>query len=252
LSATSAGHAPSPRARLLSWSCLSSQGLLRAAVMSRVWGSREASVPFGGSTCRNTRALRLRGVHTAAHPNALSAGEFPSQGWASFTVSPTSHRTVGSTQRCLSQSCSVRGLFPYSVLPVARSHLHPAGSQPAGYVAPSGFRTLSTPCSPRDLPGLFHPGSAPGVPLRGLSPRDAVRPFGRRTPRVFGAALASFASPSGIEHTTRILHAGPGFSRVTAPLPPWVFPLRGFLLPAGVDRATSPPPLSRFFGHVAC
>jgi len=111
--------------------------------------------------------------------------------------------------------------FPFSVLPVARSHIPPAGSQPTGYVASPGFRTLSTPCSPRDLPGLFHPGSALGVPLRGLSPHGAVRPLGRRTPRVFDLALSSLVSPSGIEHTARILHAGPGFSRVTAPLPPW-------------------------------
>ena len=33
----------------------------------------------------------------------------------------------------------------------------------SGIVAPSEFRTLSTLCSPHDLPGLFHPGPAHGV-----------------------------------------------------------------------------------------
>jgi hypothetical protein len=36
-------------------------------------------------------------------------------------------------------------------------------SHSTGYVAPSGFRTLSTLCSPHDLPGLFRPGPAHGV-----------------------------------------------------------------------------------------
>jgi len=148
--------------------------------------------------------------------------------------------------------CSVRGSFPYSVLPVARSHLPPAGSQPTGYVASPGFRTLSTPCSPRDLPGLFHPGSALGVPLRGLSPHGAVRSLERRTPRVFADALASTDSPSGIGHTVRILPAGLGFSQVTAALPPWDWPFRGFLRRPIVSRITSSPPLSRFDGQAAC
>jgi hypothetical protein len=154
--------------------------------------------------------------------------------------------------RRLPRPCSVRGFFPYSVLPVARSHLAPAGTQPTGYVASTGFRTLSTLCSPRDLPGLFHPGSAPGVPLRGLSLHGAVRPLERRTPQVFGGAPASLASPSGIEHTMEILHTGLGFSQVTAPLPPWDWPLRGFLPTPAVDRVTSPPPLPRFSVQTAC
>jgi len=50
--------------------------------------------------------------------------------------------------------------------------LHTSGEHPcsSGYVAPSGFCTLSTPCSHRGLPGLFHPDPAPGVSLRGFDP----------------------------------------------------------------------------------
>ena len=208
---------PRPSGCLASRSDVASIGLTRSL--------RVVSRP----RCRNTGALRLRGIPTAAHPNARKRREFPSRAWAllhSFTdVTPHGRR-----HRDAYLPCSVRGSFPFSVLPVARSHLPPAGSQPTGYVAPSGFRTLSALCSPRDLPGLFHPGSAPGVPLRGLSPRGAVRPLERRTPPVFGSAPSDLASPSGIEHTTQILHAGLGFSQVTAPLPPWDWPLRGFLL----------------------
>jgi hypothetical protein len=36
---------------------------------------------------------------------------------------------------------------------------------------PQDSLVLSTLCSPRDLPGLFHPGSALGVSLRGFAPR---------------------------------------------------------------------------------
>jgi hypothetical protein len=63
-----------------------------------------------------------------------------------------------------------RGLFPFSVFPAAVSYLNPVNTQFTGYVASSGFRTLSTLCSHRSLPGLFHPGPALGVSLRGLDP----------------------------------------------------------------------------------
>jgi len=64
-----------------------------------------------------------------------------------------------------------RGLFPFSVFPASVSDLNPVNSQLTGYVAPPGFRTLSTLCSHRCLPGLFHPGPALGVSLRGFDPQ---------------------------------------------------------------------------------
>jgi len=134
---------------------------------------------------RSTQARRLRGVHTAAHPDTRKCRKFPSQVWAllhSFTdFTPHGQDST----EMLTQPCSVRGSFPCSVLPIARSHLPPAGSHPTGYVASPGFRTLSTPCSPRDLPGLFHPGSALGVPLRGLFPTRCRTPFRAPDPSGF-------------------------------------------------------------------
>jgi hypothetical protein len=199
----SAGHAPSPRAwsPVLELACLpgflASHGDVAPVGLTR--GPRVVS----RTRCRNIQALRLRGVHTAAHPDARKRRKFPSQVWAllhSFTDS-TLH---GRAHRDASRPCSVRGSFPFSVLPVAGSHLDPAGSQPAGSVASSGFRTLSTLCSPHDLPGLFHPGSAPGVSLRGLFPTR--RRTLSRTPDPSGFWRGSSrtpASPSGIDTPCR-------------------------------------------------
>jgi len=60
--------------------------------------------------------------------------------------------------------------------------LIPSGVQPTGYVASSGFFNLSTPCSPHDLSGLFHPESVLGIhPSRLLPAAGAVRPLERRS-----------------------------------------------------------------------
>jgi hypothetical protein len=51
----------------------------------------------------------------------------------------------------------------------------PETTHGSGYVSSSGFRTLLTLCSPRDLPSLFHPGTTLGVhPSRPSSSDDAV------------------------------------------------------------------------------
>jgi hypothetical protein len=64
------------------------------------------------------------------------------------------------------------------------NHIEPHISESThglGYVATSGFRTLSPLCSPCDLPGLFHPGSTLGVhPSRPCSSCCAVCPLGHR------------------------------------------------------------------------
>jgi hypothetical protein len=76
---------------------------------------------------------------------------------------------------------------PYRVFPVWGSSVTPRFPDRAALkysktevsstvVAPSGFRTLSTLCSPPDLPSLFHPGPASGVhPSRLCSAMSAVR-----------------------------------------------------------------------------
>jgi hypothetical protein len=107
-----------------------------------------------------------------------------------------------------------RGFLPFSVLPATQSHLTPAGPNPTGCVAPSGFHTLSTPCSLRGLLGLFHPSSARGLrPSRCFSPRDAVRPFGRRDPHDL-CPIRKQAGPSGFHARLAELPVDLGFSQV--------------------------------------
>jgi hypothetical protein len=192
-----------------------------------------------------------RGPHRSPSRRSKASG-LPLTGLA-LLHSFTDFTPHGRAHRDAALPCSVRGSSPFSVLPVARSHLVPAGSQPTGSVASSGFCTLSTLCSPHDLPGLFHPGSALGVPLRGLFPARCRTPSRAPDPSGFWRASSrKLAAPSGIEHTVQILPAGLGFSQVTTALPPWVWPSRGILAKTRVSRATSSPPLSRFTEQAAC
>jgi len=115
-----------------------------------------------------------------------------------------------------------RGFFPYSVLPAARSHLHPVSFHLTGYVAPLGFRTPSTTCSPRSLPGLFHPGPAPGVfPSRLCSPRNAVRPLERRSPPAIQMQRKRRIVASGLFSSRGSRTQSLGFSQNPRRMPPW-------------------------------
>jgi hypothetical protein len=213
---------------LLSWSCRPLRVFGESRRCRVYWV--DARPPCRWRTrCRNIRALRLRGVHTAAHPDTRECREFPSQAWALLhSITNVTPHGRDDTE-VPTQPCSVRGFFPYSVLPIARSHLNPAGSQPAGSVASSGFRTLSTLCSPRDLPGLFHPGSALGVSLRGLLPTRCRTPSRAPDPPGFRRSPSGQRLPFGDRSTPRrSCPRIPGFSRKAAALPPWVCPLRGF------------------------
>jgi len=118
----------------------------------------------------------------------------------------------------------------------------PAGSRPSGYVAPPGFPTLSTPCSPRDLLGLFHPRSAFGVhPSRPSSSRDAVRPLERRAPRGLPPPQPTVKLPTGTSTPRKARRQRWGLASRLTRLPPWAFPLRG-LLPVTDGRTDESPP----------
>jgi hypothetical protein len=120
--------------------------------------------------------------------------------WLPYRVLPMRHRAqrVSRLSPANHTVHPFRGFFPFSVLPVMRSHLPPVRFHRTGYVAPLGFRTPSTPCSPHDLPSLFHPGPAHGVlPSRPLSPRNAVRPLERRDPHAIGCNANATSSPQG-------------------------------------------------------
>jgi hypothetical protein len=127
--------------------------------------------------------------------------------------------------------------------------LTPGGFQPTGYVAPPGFLTLSTLCSPRDLLGLFHPSSALGVfPSRPYSLPAAVRPLGRRSPPEVRPACLGERPLQGL---ARQPEPGPrawGLARLPRRCPLGIHPLQGFLPSTTVCRfrdALSPLALSR-------
>jgi hypothetical protein len=175
------------------------------------------------------RALRLRGVHTAAHPDARKRRKFPSQVWASFTVSPTSHRTEGGTE--------VPTRHAPSEVPSPT-----ASCQSRGATYPSGIPTRRLRCVPRvshPLDALLPPRPAGLVSSRFRSWGSPSRLVPCAAPYALSSAgsLGFLARPlraspplQGSNHAAQILHAGLGFSQVTAPLPPWDWPLRGFLL----------------------
>jgi hypothetical protein len=100
----------------------------------------------------------------------------------------------------------------------------PAGSQTDGYVAPSGILTLSTPCSPRDLLGLFHPRSALGVlPSRLSSFHGAVRPLGRRAPQGLPSPQQTERIPTRTLTPQKAQRQAWVLARLLTCMPPWAF-----------------------------
>jgi hypothetical protein len=152
--------------------------------------------------------------------------------WLPYRVSPVRHRAwpVLRLSSANQTTHPFRGFFPFSVLPAARSHILPVSFHLTGYVAPLGFLNPSTPCSPHDLPSLFHPGSARGVfPSRLFSPRNAVRPLERRDPHAIGYDANAASPPQGFAHPEDPALETWGLARDPAGCLLGLVPLRGFL-----------------------
>jgi hypothetical protein len=171
---------PVTETRLLSWGSSASQGLIKQRRCRACWVSviPLCRWPMECAEAPPTSTLRF----LRRRPSPILANQRISllRLWLPYRVSPIHHHerpvfTAGEpthkTPRPPLPRFCPRQRFP------SRAEPHtPDGSHTAGYVAPSGFLTLSTLCSPRDLPGLFHPGPALGVrPSRPSSSRDAVR-----------------------------------------------------------------------------
>jgi hypothetical protein len=172
--------------------------------------------------------------------------------WLPYRVSPVHHRDRATLPKPRSSARPFRGLFPFSVFTATQSHLDPVDPNPSGSVAPSGFLTLSTLCSPRDLPGLFHPDPAHGVlPSRPWSSHSAVRPLGRRFPHGVSAALRrARPPPPGIQHAVQGPLAGLGIRQVAARgAPLGSVPSRVSCLSRWLATLVARPPLSRFVGR---
>jgi hypothetical protein len=151
--------------------------------------------------------------------------------------SPTElHRYVTAERYCLALANQPlplpRFLSPTASLSHAEPHT-PGISQFTSCVAPSGFLTLSTPCSPRDLPGLFHPGSAPGVhPSRPSSSYGAVRPLERRAPQGLPLPRPAVELPPGTRTPQEARTPGLGINQVAGPIASM-----GFVTPRLLARA---------------
>lgn len=89
-------------------------------------------------------------------------GESSLRLWLPSGVSPVRHRDPDRDRLRSRWSTPSEVSSPSAFLSHEELH-NPTRTHPSGCVASSGFRTLTTLCSPHGLPGLFHPGSAHGV-----------------------------------------------------------------------------------------
>jgi hypothetical protein len=158
----------------------------RVSLLLRVFGERWRCHAYWVSVEPLCRFLAIEGCTTGpdrsvAHPPIRSGSEASTPPpRPSLTEGCVLSRALapfqGVTDACRARTGSVgllqpfqrdhafRGLVPYSVFLDTGSDesrlRHPV---PPATFAPSGFRTLSTLCSPHGLPSLFHPGPALGV-----------------------------------------------------------------------------------------
>jgi len=63
---------------------------------------------------------------------------------------------------------------------------------PPGPVSSLPFLPASTPCSRRDLPGLFHPGALVGFSLQSLTRQGSLPPSGAASPPAIGDAVSRY------------------------------------------------------------
>jgi hypothetical protein len=109
-------------------------------------------------------------------------------------------------------------LFPFSVFPTTRS-LEPRRLPRQPSLAPSGFCTLSTLCSPRDLSDLFHSDPALGIcALQGFLPASTPRTLsGSVTLLAFlAAAFATAPCLQGFARRPSCAHHAELFTRIPA------------------------------------
>jgi hypothetical protein len=134
---------------------------------------------------RPDSTLGLQRLHLP--PATVRSQGDPLSGFSSPTECHQYARQVSSSsaEALLDYHLHLPRFGPLQRFPSHEEPLTPRGPTPLGYVAPPGFLTLSTPCSPHGLPGLFHPG-----PAHGVQPFEALLP-----PRV-PYALSSAASLS--------------------------------------------------------
>jgi hypothetical protein len=167
---------PVTETRLLSWGYLPRR-VLKASIRARLSGL--ARCPLGRWPSRTAASDSPRAQPWGARFRCLAGNlrnqHILSQAWTplqSFTVvrSKSASRPDllcrSKAHRVVCTTCAFRGFEPSNVSPPRGAPLCSRWATKTHQlipVAPSGFLTLSTRCSPRDLPSLFHPGSVFGV-----------------------------------------------------------------------------------------
>jgi hypothetical protein len=144
-------------------------------------------------------------------------------------VSPVHHRVAVRSPEGSRCSAPSEVSSPSASVSLEEPHT-PGGSHPAGYVAPSGFLTLSTPCSPHGLPGLFHPGTTHGVlPFEALLLTWCRTPS--QTPRPSGFPLdqKEETAPPGTHTPNKGRRQAWRLNQDPAPIAPLGFPAPRFL-----------------------
>lgn len=164
---------------------------------------------------REWQASPLRSLRRRTFPAAFGPLGNPLPG---FRLPTEYHQPIpqGATRKELPDllpPCSFRGFFPFSVFS-PRGATYPNGIPTRWLRCVRRVATLSTPCSPRSLPSLFHPGSALGVyPSRLRSSFGAAHPLECRIPLGVGSRTRVCNPSCRASHTKRVLEREPGISR---------------------------------------
>lgn len=143
-------------------------------------------------------ASTLRLLHRGLSPYGLLYGKSSLRFSLSFRVSPRHHHPAASI--CVAHTEFLPRFGPFQRLQAPKSHLLSDASHSAGYVALSGFLTLSALCSLCCRAGLFHPATLLGFLLRGFDLFAVGTPF--QTPKPSGLTRKEFlhASPFKVYH----------------------------------------------------
>jgi hypothetical protein len=143
-------------------------------------------------------ASTLRLLHRGLFPYGFSYGKSSLRFPLSFRVSPRHHHSAAFI--CLGHAEFLPRFFPFQRIQAAKSHLLSDASHSVGYVALSGFLTLSALCSLCCRAGLFHPATLLGFLLRGFDPSAVGTSF--QTPKPSGLIRKEFlnAPPFKVYH----------------------------------------------------
>lgn len=131
------------------------------------WVTADPLCRYSPELCRSTSKLSSEVSTPSPAPNLIRFGTYPLTGFNSPSEFYLRTTATGPTCRNRTVRSPLPRFVPSQRFPSHTERRLSGGSQTTGHAAPPGFHTLSMPCSPCDLPDLFHSGPA----LRVLSSR---------------------------------------------------------------------------------